>query len=79
MLILLCTGPYYPGCSTVAVNRRRSAKLCEDVHPKVVQGLLGHATIPITLNTYSTYSQVLPSLGGHAARAMETALSALMY
>lgn len=46
--------------------------LCEGVHPKLVQELLGHATIAITLDTYS---HVLPSLGDRATRAMEEALS----
>ena len=45
--------------------------LCEGVHPKLVQELLGHATISITLDTYS---HVLPTLGDRAARAMEGAL-----
>ncbi len=45
--------------------------LCEGVHPKLVQELLGHATISITLDTYS---HVLPTLGDRAARAMEDAL-----
>ena len=46
--------------------------LCEGVHPKLVQELLGHATIAIALDTYS---HVLPSLGDRATRAMEDALS----
>jgi integrase len=41
------------------------------VHPKVVQELLGHATINITLDTYS---HVLPGMGGAAASAMDDAL-----
>jgi len=41
--------------------------LCEGVHIKIVQELLGHADITITLNTYS---HVLPSMGGEASRAM---------
>jgi integrase len=46
--------------------------LCQGVHPKLVQELLGHATIAITLDTYS---HVLPSLGDRAARAMESVFS----
>ena len=42
------------------------------VHPKLVQELLGHATIAITLDTYS---HVLPGMGDQAATAMEDALS----
>ena len=44
----------------------------EGVHPKFVQELLGHATIAITLDTYS---HVLPSMGDRTAKAMEAALS----
>jgi integrase len=46
--------------------------LSKGVHPKFVQELLGHATIAITLDTYS---HVLPGMGGEAAIAMEDALS----
>lgn len=46
--------------------------LMQGVHPKYVQELLGHATIAITLDTYS---HVLPSMGDQAARAMEAVLS----
>ena len=42
-----------------------------NVHPKFVQELLGHATIAITLDTYS---HVIPGMGDHTARAMEDAL-----
>jgi integrase len=41
------------------------------VHPKVVAEMLGHATISITLDTYS---HVLPDMQREAARAMETVL-----
>ena len=44
----------------------------EGVHPKFVQELLGHATIAITLDTYS---HVQPSMGDRTAKAMEAALS----
>jgi len=46
--------------------------LGKGVHPKFVQELLGHATIAITLDTYS---HVLPSMGDVAAGAMDEALS----
>jgi integrase len=39
--------------------------LTQGVHPKVVQELLGHSTIAMTLDTYS---HVLPSLGEAPAR-----------
>jgi hypothetical protein len=38
------------------------------VHPKLVQHLLGHSTIALTLNTYS---HVTPGLSREAARAMD--------
>jgi integrase len=37
-----------------------------------VQELLGHATIAITLDTYS---QVMPGMGNQAARVMQDAIS----
>jgi len=43
--------------------------LSKGVHPKIVQELLGHATIAITLDTYS---HVLPNMQGEAVTAMET-------
>ena len=46
--------------------------LCEGVHPKLVQELLGHANISITLDTYS---HVLPGMGDQTATAMENVLS----
>jgi len=45
--------------------------LGKGVHPKIVQELLGHATISITLDTYS---HVLPNMQGEAVTAMEAAL-----
>jgi integrase len=46
--------------------------LCEGVHIKLVQELLGHATISITLDTYS---HLLPGMGDEAAGAMERIFS----
>jgi integrase len=43
----------------------------KEVHAKFVQELLAHATISITLDTYS---HVLPSMGGATAGAMDDAL-----
>jgi integrase len=51
-------------CATLLLSR--------GVHPKFVQELLGHATIAITLDTYS---HVIPSMGDATARAMEDALA----
>src|SRR5215218_4430443 len=46
--------------------------LSQGTHPKLVQELLGHATIAMTLDTYSPF---LPSMGDQTVRAMEAALS----
>jgi integrase len=45
--------------------------LPENVNPKVVSEMLGHASIAITLDTYS---HVLPNMQESAAKAMENAL-----
>jgi integrase len=50
-------------CATLLLGR--------GVHPKLVQELLRHATIAMTLDTYSHY---LPSMGDQAAGAMGDAL-----
>lgn len=50
-------------CATLLLTR--------NVHPKLVQELLGHATISMTLDTYSHF---LPSMGNQTVRAMEAAL-----
>jgi len=50
-------------CATLLLGR--------GVHPKLVQELLGHATIAMTLDTYSHY---LPSMGDQAAGAISDAL-----
>ena len=50
-------------CATIYLGR--------SIHPKFVQELLGHATIAMTLDTYSHY---LPSMGDQAAAAMEAAI-----
>jgi integrase len=46
--------------------------LTKNVNPKIVSEMLGHATIAITLDTYS---HVLPNMGEAAATAMDDALS----
>jgi integrase len=46
--------------------------LGKGVHPKFVQDLLGHATIAITLDTYS---HVIPDMGDQTRRAIEDVLS----
>lgn len=45
--------------------------LCKGVHPKLVQELLGHSNVGITLDTYS---HVLPGMGDGIADAMDDAL-----
>jgi integrase len=46
--------------------------LGKGVHPKIVQELLGHATIAITLDTYS---HVLPNMQSEAVKAIEEVLT----
>jgi len=46
--------------------------LSKGTHPKFVQEPLGHATVAITLDTYS---HVMPGMGDQTARAMQDALS----
>ena len=46
--------------------------LGKGVHPKFVQELLGHATIAITLDTYS---HILPGMGDQTRLAIEDILS----
>ncbi len=46
--------------------------LSKGTHPKFVQELLGHATVAITLDTYS---HAVPGMGKQTAKAMEDALS----
>jgi integrase len=43
-----------------------------NAHPKLVHELLGHASVAITLDTYS---HMLPGMGGEAATAMKDVLS----
>ncbi len=50
-------------CATLLLSRGQ--------HPKLVQELLGHANISITLDTYS---HVLPGMGDGLADAMDEAL-----
>ena len=51
-------------CATILLSR--------GIHDKFVQELLGHATIAITLDTYS---HVLPGMSNSTANAMDEALS----
>jgi hypothetical protein len=45
--------------------------LAQDVHPKVVQEVLGHSQIALTLDTYS---HLIPGLAEDAAAKMDAAL-----
>jgi hypothetical protein len=47
-----------------------------NIHPKLVQDLLGHASVAITLNTYS---HMLPGMGSEAADAMGEALARIIH
>ncbi len=46
--------------------------LTKNVNPKIVSEMLGHATVAITLDTYS---HVLPNMQSQAVSAIESALS----
>ena len=46
--------------------------LAQGVHPKIVQEMLGHASISLTLDTYS---HVTPSLQAEAAEKMQAIFS----
>ncbi len=46
--------------------------LLADVHPKIVSERLGHASVSITLDTYS---HVLPDMQREAAAAVDHALA----
>ncbi len=50
-------------CATLLVSK--------NVHPKIVQEMLGHATITQTMDTYS---HVMPGMSDIAATALEEAL-----
>ena len=51
-------------CATLLLSR--------NVNPKIVSEMLGHASIAITLDTYS---HVLPNMQQSAVRALEEALN----
>jgi len=51
-------------CATLLLSR--------NTNPRLVQALLGHATVAITLDTYS---HMIPGMGNHTARAMEDVFS----
>jgi integrase len=51
-------------CATLLLSR--------NVNPKIVSEMLGHASVAITLDTYS---HVLPNMQSEAAKALEDALN----
>jgi integrase len=53
-------------------HTRATLLLSRGHHPKLVQDLLGHASVAPTLDRYS---HVLPGMGAQTAAAMEAALS----
>ncbi len=55
------SGPRSPSTTCASLLFERN------IHPKFVQELLGHASVAITLDTYS---HILPGMGGEAADAM---------
>jgi site-specific recombinase XerD len=48
--------------------------LAQGIHPKIVQEMLGHSTITITLDTYS---HVLPSMFDEAAQKLDRLFDAM--
>ena len=67
--LVLGTADSFP--RAVPLNGRVSTLPGQFHHPKYVQELLGHASITLTLDTYS---HVLPGMDGGAASAMDEAL-----
>jgi integrase len=53
-------------------HTRATLLLSQGTHPKLVQELLGNATIAMTLDSYSHF---LPSMGEQTVKAMEAAIS----
>jgi integrase len=66
------TRKVYP---TFHMTRHTAATLLlmQAVHPRVVQELLGHSSIAVTMDTYS---HVLPSMGAEAAVKMDAVFAA---
>ena len=63
--------PAAPSPPFAAAQASTSGMLAQGVHPKVVSERLGHASLNITLDTYS---HVLPGLQEAAAAALDTIL-----
>ena len=58
---------------TTCATRRRRSCLSKGVHVKLVSEMLGHATIVLTLDTYS---HLIPAMHGDAAAAMDAVFTA---
>jgi hypothetical protein len=67
----ICLAAEVPGNDPL-VQRIAAYLLSLGVHPKMVQDMLGHSSIALTLNTYS---HVVPALHREAASQMERLLS----
>jgi integrase len=67
---LPCVAPYCVpgGIRVVSISPLLSRR---GVHPKLVQHLLGHASMTMTLDRYSHW---IPSMGRHTAEGMDKAL-----
>ena len=63
------------GSSNCSLSQSSAATmlLARGVHVKLVSEMLGHATITLTLHTYS---HVIPTMHGDTARAIDAILSA---
>ncbi len=62
-----------PHVNLHALRHTYATRLLEtSVHPKVVQELLGHTDISLTLNTYS---HVMPEIKQAAARSLDAVLN----
>jgi integrase len=70
-----CAGFVRTGClagfGCVKASWTSTLERGSDVHLKLVQHLLGHASITMTLDRYSYW---IPSMGRHAAEGMDGAL-----
>jgi integrase len=56
----------------ISATSHATLMLLEGIHPKVVSERLGHATINITLDTYT---HILPSMQAEAADAIDRLLN----
>jgi integrase len=57
---------------TICVTTAATLLLGANVHPKLVQDLLGHSSVAMTLDRYSHW---IPSMGAQTCDAMQAALA----